>query len=101
MSFKKLKIGLNLIGCIKEINALDLAVSLPNSLTGFVSIAHISSIVTNLAEKAAEDDEAELPELNELFHIGQFVIVTVIELTEKSDSNGKRKIELSMNPELI
>jgi rRNA biogenesis protein RRP5 len=42
------------MGFIKEINDLDMSISLPNQLTGFVSITDITSKITQKIEKAAE-----------------------------------------------
>ncbi|KAJ3411723.1 hypothetical protein HDV05_001783 [Chytridiales sp. JEL 0842] len=57
LSFKRLNVGMTSLGIIKEINDLDLVVSLPNQLTGYVSITEISEPITKLVEKAAAQDD--------------------------------------------
>jgi rRNA biogenesis protein RRP5 len=47
---------MTLLGCIKEINDLDLCISLPNQLTGFVSITDITRLITEKVEAIAEAD---------------------------------------------
>lgn len=49
-----------ILGAIKEINELELVISLPNGLTGFVSITEISEEISKIAEKVANDDEDEV-----------------------------------------
>jgi rRNA biogenesis protein RRP5 len=41
------------MGFIKEINDLDMSISLPNQLTGFVSITEITSKITQRVEEVA------------------------------------------------
>lgn len=61
---KKLSTGMTLLGAIKEINDLDLCVSLPNQLTGFVSITEISSKLTEQVERAAEPDSVGFQQIS-------------------------------------
>ncbi|KAI8835154.1 hypothetical protein BJ741DRAFT_534156 [Chytriomyces cf. hyalinus JEL632] len=109
LTFKKLNPGFTLLGVIKEINDLELIVSLPNQMTGAVSITEISQEITDLVERVAAnedgDDEAEqessLPSLNHLFKIGQSLPVLAITTEKAQDQAAKRKIELSIKPERI
>ena len=39
LNFRKLKVGMQVLGAVREINELDLVVSLPNGLAGYVSLA--------------------------------------------------------------
>lgn len=102
------------LAIVREINDLELVVSLPNNLTGFVPITEISDIVSKAVEKAtgaqaAESDkvasevdsdsddvsdlssdvdgEVTLPSLEAMFRLGQIVrcVVTGIE-----DGSGKQ-----------
>ena len=57
---KKLYVGMTLVGLIKEINDLDMSVSLPNQLTGFVSITDITSKMTELVEEAADEESVRV-----------------------------------------
>ncbi|KAJ3251091.1 rRNA biogenesis protein rrp5 [Boothiomyces macroporosus] len=101
LSFKRLNIGMSIIGVIKEIGELDMTISLPNQLVGYVSIAEISSIITARVEELADDDDddPELPNLNDFFSVGQPVICQIIAL--KSEKEGKKRIDLTLNPDQI
>lgn len=85
---------------MREITDIDLVVSLPNQLTGYVSITEVSAQLTAIIEAAAldEDDEVEIPSLLSLFVVGQLVPVIITEITNDKD---KKRIELSMNPTYI
>ncbi|KAI8058951.1 uncharacterized protein B0P05DRAFT_559162 [Gilbertella persicaria] len=105
LTFKKLTVGTSFLGCISRINELDLLVSLPHQLVGVVAINEISDPLTALAEKVAnqdddEDEEMEesgLPQLNQLFHVGQWVRCRIINL----QSDDKKTIELSLKPSVV
>ncbi len=58
LTFKKIQVDMVVMGAIKEITAMDMVVSLPNQLTGFVSITEISSFLTSQLEKMTQDAEA-------------------------------------------
>jgi len=49
-----------ILGAIKEINELELVISLTNGLTGFVSITEISEEISKIAEQVANDDVDEV-----------------------------------------
>jgi rRNA biogenesis protein RRP5 len=97
------------LGQISQINAQDLAIALPNNLTGYVSLTRISSSLTKtikaLVEDAdQEDDDIDVPSLAELFIIGQWLRTVVVEntaVTGSSDKSQKKHIELSVEPELV
>ena len=62
---QKLYKGMKVLGVIKDVNEFDLAISLPNGLTGFVSITDINDKVTEklqeeLQAKNSQDDEVSL-----------------------------------------
>jgi rRNA biogenesis protein RRP5 len=97
------------MGCISRINELDLFVSLPHQLVGVVPITEISDALTAIVEKVANEDEDEdmeegsetaLPNLNELFHIGQWVRCKVTGL-QSGENNSKKVVELSLKPSLV
>lgn len=106
---------MRILGAIKEIHDLNLVVSLPNNLTGYVSIAEISEKLSKNLEKIAELEEKEdllskeeieskvetdfvMPDLRKMFHIGDLVACMIISL--ESNNHGK-KIELTMKPNLL
>ncbi|TPX57769.1 hypothetical protein PhCBS80983_g03584 [Powellomyces hirtus] len=117
LSFKRLNIGMTMIGCIKEINDLDMAISLPDQLTGFVSITEISAFITAQVEKAAGDEEdsdeeeAGIPDLREFFSIGQVVSCAVSALEHDAAptageeagkaTSGRKRVALSLKPEAV
>lgn len=97
------------MGCISRINELDLFVSLPHQLVGVVAITEISDAITAVVEKVANEDEDEdmeegsetsLPNLAELFYVGQWVRCRVSAL-QSGDDKQKKVIELSLKPSLV
>jgi rRNA biogenesis protein RRP5 len=102
-----------ILGQVSQINDYDIALSLPNNLTGYVPITSISDKITQRVEgiAAAEDDEDDEDgqvgpkdiELGRLFSIGQYLRVYVVSTSDDSNStsNGKprRRIELSLRPQ--
>lgn len=92
---------MSLLGAIKEIGELELAISLPNGLTGYVHIAEISPYVTAQVEHVAaqEGDDISLPNLAEIFRVGDFVRCVITELG-RTETNRNR-IDLSINPQKV
>ncbi|TPX37287.1 hypothetical protein SeLEV6574_g07938, partial [Synchytrium endobioticum] len=112
LTFKRLTVNMCLLGVIREINQLDLVVSLPDQLTGYVSITEISKQVTATVESAAagmDDNDGQendlLPKLHEIFTIGQPIPCCIVglETTEPTKEHPKerRRIELSLMPERV
>ncbi|XP_068709241.1 protein RRP5 homolog [Montipora foliosa] len=104
LTFKKLYKGMKVLGVIKEVNEFDLAISLPNGLTGFVSITDINDKVTEklqeeLQAKNSEDDEAYFLELSMYFKVGSLVQCSV--LKHEVSTSGHQRIELSLNPKEV
>ncbi|KAJ3098421.1 hypothetical protein HDU97_004005 [Phlyctochytrium planicorne] len=100
LSFKRLKAGVKMLGVIREVNDLDAVVSLPNQLTGFISITEVSTKVTSLVEQAAageDGSEEDIPSLTKLLYVGQLIPCTIVSLENDEDSS-KRRIELSIKP---
>ena len=97
------------LGQVSQINQNDIALALPNNLTGFVPLTSISDKFTEQTETlAAQDDEPEdAHDLNETdihsyFSMGQYLRAYVVSSMEDTATGvkGKRHIELSVNPRL-
>lgn len=108
LSYKRLAPGSLVLGQIAQINRYDIALSLPNNLTGFVPITEISDVVTKKVETLAGDQEEEeeaegsdsFVDLEALFHVGQYLRAVVLstETDGVGGSKGKRHIALTINP---
>lgn len=80
--------------------------SLPNNLTGYVSLTSISDKLTKRIETSAGDEEeaddgdADTIDLGRLFSVGQYLRAYVTSTQEETSTGakGKRHIELSINP---
>ena len=99
--------GSMVLGQISEINRDDLALALPNNLTGFVPLASVSDKFTERIEEViVQDEEAEDQndvkdlDLKSYFFLGQYLRAYVVSTSEEATSGvkSKRHIELSINP---
>ncbi|EGF78009.1 hypothetical protein BATDEDRAFT_13567 [Batrachochytrium dendrobatidis JAM81] len=112
LSYKKLDVGMCLLGVVKDINSLEMVVSLPNQLTGFVSLTEISDYISKQVEAAVDSDnededtdmnssakdELDLPSLESYFQIGQSVVCKIISADQTSKN---KRIDLSLKPEAV
>lgn len=118
-----------MLGCISKINPTDLAISLPNNLTGFVPLTSISEAFTKKIESLVEEEEEEESDkekdgeaknplergedkdsfdLTTMFRVGQYLRVYVVHSIEDvsmkkgtlSQNKTKRHIVLSLEPSL-
>lgn len=125
INFKNLRPNSVLLGQIAEVNKTDLRVEFTDGLSGYVDLAHISSIFTTLLEdieksdeeqinddgeeyvSSSDDDEAtskELPNLQDYFKIGQWLRCQVLSnsaLDIDTKKNKKRRIEITIEPEVV
>lgn len=119
LSFKNLIPDTLVLGQVSEINRLDIALSLPDNLVGYVPITSISSQITkqleDFDESEDEDEEEEegitvgttkqkkFPELSKLFHKGQWLRAIVVESTplEGKKQKQKKRIQLSIESEKV
>lgn len=54
---------MRLLGCVKEVNELELVISLPNGLQGFVQVTEICDAYTKkLNEQVAQDEPLKVRE---------------------------------------
>lgn len=120
ITFKTLRKGVLLFGCVRQINDGELLISLPNKLNGIVTAAECSDEffayqqkqqeksqkkrpgvaipgATFGAAKSSEDEEAPAA-LSSIFQVGQFVPCVVLSATK--ESKGKQ-IYLSLRASLL
>lgn len=120
LSFKSIREGMTIMGCIKSIDSTSITVALPGRITGKVAVTAISqsyvAAVSRFVDEetkanvdAVENDDNENEKqtsitendyrpIDKLFDIGQIVCVKVISVKiEKSFAN----INLSMHPSAI
>ncbi|KAF2453144.1 hypothetical protein BDY21DRAFT_374961 [Lineolata rhizophorae] len=110
LGFKRLVPGSMVLGQVCQITSRDIALSLPNNLTGYVPLTSMSDQLTRRIEKllgedkgnemdvdGASDEETEDIELNKMFSLGQYLRALVTAIGDEGKKN-KRRIELSINP---
>lgn len=98
------------MGQVSQVNTLDIALSLPNNLTGYVPITNISPRFSELLKKASDDSEEEdgsdeeeekeegdVPELSKMYRVGQWLRAVV----EESGDSTKKRIELTIDPSVV
>ncbi|CAG8536862.1 6859_t:CDS:10 [Rhizophagus irregularis] len=114
LSIHHLNVGSYFLGRIVKINSMNLVVSLPCQMIGYVSINEISrplsKIIANIAD-SEEDDEDEkendeniLPELSSLFKIGQWVRCKVSRIETPDDKKATSKhwrVHLTLVPDEV
>lgn len=106
LSFKSLKEGMCVMGCIKSIDATLMSVALPGRINGRVPVTSISQAYLALLNKYVNGDAAEATDeagepneykpLNEIFSVGQIVCTKVKKIDQTSPSNVI--VELSLVP---
>ncbi|XP_032137384.1 protein RRP5 homolog isoform X1 [Sapajus apella] len=101
LSVESLCEGMRILGCVKEVNELELVISLPNGLQGFVQVTEICDAYTEkLNEQVTQEQPLkDLLHLPELFSPGMLVrcVVSSLGITER----GKKSVKLSLNPKNV
>lgn len=97
-----------ILGQVSSINAHDIALALPNNLTGYVPLTAISKTLEQKLEKLLNEDENEEEEeseedildLKKYFHLGQYLraYVTSTGSAGTDPAKSKKRIELSIDP---
>ncbi|KAL8818690.1 MAG: hypothetical protein Q9223_002727 [Gallowayella weberi] len=110
LSYTRLVAGSVVLGQVSCVNRYDVALSLPNNLTGYLPITSVSHQLTANVERLAVDNEEDedrtqdhCVDLNSYFFIGQYLRACVVS-TERDSAAGtkaRRHIELSINPEQV
>ncbi|KAG4306303.1 hypothetical protein PORY_000291 [Pneumocystis oryctolagi] len=108
LTFKTIAKGTIILGKIQQINPLNMVVSLPNNLVGYVSIENISKSFSCRLKKLIEENPENVLSLEDIFHKDQWIRVYVISTSTESsgvnssmslkDIKQKKKIELSIDP---
>ncbi|OSC99437.1 hypothetical protein PYCCODRAFT_1438226 [Trametes coccinea BRFM310] len=126
LNYKRVVVGMKILGQIVAIEPLALIVSLPNQLFAHVPITQISTQLTHILEtmddvemQSSDDEEEEaspsrVPDLFEIFRPGQYVraVVTAVNPPGATDATGlgrardevqkaSRRVELSLVPEKV
>ncbi|XP_076982024.1 protein RRP5 homolog isoform X2 [Tamandua tetradactyla] len=101
LSIESLCEGMRILGCVKEVKDLELVISLPSGLLGFVQVTEICDAYTRKLNEqvACEEPLKDLVCLPELFSPGMLVrcVVTSLGITER----GKKSVKLSLNPKNV
>ncbi|MCJ1431359.1 rRNA biogenesis protein rrp5 [Xylographa pallens] len=111
LSYKRLVHGSMVLGQVVQINRYDIALTLPNNLTGYIPITSISDKVTEAVEAIAAADDASsngegdsdsTHELNltSIVAVGQYLRAYVSSTNNSTGSGakGRKHVELSINP---
>lgn len=112
LSYKRLVPGTLVLGCVEQVNNMDIALSLPNSLTGYIPITRISEKMTKrieilMQDSDKEDDSAEKEDnseddshehqeqtaeddvdLSSMYKAGQYLRAYVVHSTEEVEIKG-------------
>ncbi|KAL9983734.1 hypothetical protein ACROYT_G005955 [Oculina patagonica] len=102
LTFKKLYVGMKVLGAIREVNEYDMVISLPNGLSGFVHITHINEKITERlkevlqADDSKDDETTSFPELAKFFTVGSLVQCSILEL--EGSKPKQKKVKLSLDP---
>ncbi|KAK3044606.1 hypothetical protein LTS18_000825, partial [Coniosporium uncinatum] len=113
LSYKRLVPGSLVLGKVSRITSRDVALALPNNLTGYIPLTAVSDQLTRRIEKLLaeeekegeeeQDEDYEDVELNKLFKVGQYLrayVTSTANESSKPGRAGKKRIELSTNPKL-
>ncbi|KAA6408620.1 MAG: nucleic acid-binding [Lasallia pustulata] len=110
LSYKRLVPGSLVLGQISQLNRHDIALALPNNLTGYVPLTAISDKLTKRLEALVADEEEDEDtvdpgkeqnvDLSSFFTVGQYLRAHVTSTHDDtvSGGKGKKRIELSINP---
>ncbi|KAJ8920750.1 hypothetical protein NQ315_004890 [Exocentrus adspersus] len=96
LSYSKIQEGMIILGCVRHVTNFSLEVELPGLTFGSVHVTNVSDAFTtylsSTLEKAEEDSENLL---KQMFQIGQFVIVKVLNI--ENEERGT-KLKCSLKP---
>lgn len=99
-----------MLGQVSQINTYDVALALPNNLTGYIPLTSISDTLTRKVEALVDEDDATDKEvdtkdmdLKSFFFLGQYLRAYVTSTQDEAApvGKGRRHIELSVNPRQV
>ncbi|KAI9785381.1 MAG: rRNA biogenesis protein rrp5 [Geoglossum umbratile] len=110
LSYKRTAPGTLVLGQISQLNDHDIALALPNNLTGYIPLTAISDqldrklddIMRAGGDSGSEDSSEDDVDLKSYFSIGQYLRAYVFATSEDTGTTakGKKRIELSIHPRL-
>lgn len=92
---KRIQEGTLLLGCVREIQELQLVVGIPHCNTGHIQANHISDIYTSQIRKHLERDSEFLTPLSDMFQVGDVVVCSVLNPT------GTSTLQLTVQPSVV
>ena len=103
LRFRKVNEGMLLLGVIKEVRDAEALVSLPNNLTGWVEVGEVSDELSELIETALEEEDAEVPALEDYLRIGMPVRCVVLStaIVSGKQSGHHKNITVSLKPSRV
>ncbi|XP_034834088.1 rRNA biogenesis protein RRP5 [Maniola hyperantus] len=94
LNYKVVKEGQLFLGRVNQVKETLVRVRLPCRMCGVVMACHISEAYTKMLEAYVNDQIDEVQELKEMFRLGQYVVVKVLEVQTS-------KLMLSMMPQHV
>ncbi|XP_041761607.1 protein RRP5 homolog [Anopheles merus] len=91
--FGKVRAGMLLLGCVKQIRATELLISLPGRLNGIVQITNISEAYSKRLEYMYNTRSTDCPTLGDLYTVGDLVYMKVLRKVK-----DRRQIYLTLDP---
>jgi rRNA biogenesis protein RRP5 len=109
LSYRRLVPGTLVLGQVTQITSKDIALALPNNLTGYVPLTEISDQLNTRINNLLEQDDSVDGEgedfadidLKKQFSVGQYLRAYVTKSVSEVGNSGKRRIELSLRPQLV
>ena len=96
LTYKRLSVGMGLLGQVAEVKDHTVVLSLPDNLTGHVAFLELSE--RHAASAEAGEDADDPPPPSELMSVGDLVRCVVVNLHK---SRGHATIDVSLRPSLL
>lgn len=107
LSFRTVREGMTVLGCVKSINPTSVEVALPGRMNGIVNVSSISQTYLELTQQYIQNEtddtksgiDDEYKPISSLFEIGQVVCVKVKKID--TSKTNKIHIDITMMPKDI